>query len=103
MVADSENLVSTCEGYQLFTKQIHASAQELQTIPMSWPIPYRGLDMIGPFKTAYGGYDHILVVMDKFTKWIEVKPIKSLMVSKAAEFIAETTQSFRVPNRIITD
>jgi hypothetical protein len=31
-----------------------------------------GLDVVGPFRTAPGGYKHILVTVDKFTKWIEV-------------------------------
>jgi hypothetical protein len=26
--------------------------------------------MIGPFKKAQGGYTHVLVAIDKFTKWI---------------------------------
>jgi hypothetical protein len=34
--------------------------------------------MIGPFKKAQGGYTHVLVAIDKFTKWIEYKPIASL-------------------------
>jgi hypothetical protein len=29
--------------------------------------------MIGPFKKARGGYTHVLVAIDKFTKWIEYK------------------------------
>jgi hypothetical protein len=32
--------------------------------------------MIGPFKKAQGGYTHVLVAIDKFTKWIEYKPIE---------------------------
>jgi hypothetical protein len=35
--------------------------------------------MIGPFKKAQGGYTHVLVAIDKFTKWIEFKPIASLI------------------------
>jgi hypothetical protein len=31
-----------------------------------------GLDSLGPFGTAPGGYRFILVAVDKFTKWIEV-------------------------------
>jgi hypothetical protein len=31
--------------------------------------------MIEPFKKAQGAYTHILVAIDKFTKWIEYKPI----------------------------
>jgi hypothetical protein len=30
------------------------------------------LDSIGPFRTAPGGYKHIIVAVNKFTKWIEV-------------------------------
>jgi hypothetical protein len=33
------------------------------------------------------GYTHIIVVIDKFTKWIEYKPIISLTSAKAVEFI----------------
>jgi hypothetical protein len=46
-----------------------------------------GLDMIGPFKKSQGGYTHVLVVIDKFTKWIEYKPIATLTSAKVVEFI----------------
>jgi hypothetical protein len=42
-----------------------------------------GLDMIGPLKQAQGGYIYVLTAIDKFTKWIEYKPIASLTTSKA--------------------
>ena len=58
---------------------------------------------MGPLKTAQGGYTHIFVAINKFTKWIEVKPVSSMSAAKAAEFIQEITHSFGVPNRIITD
>jgi hypothetical protein len=34
--------------------------------------------MIGPFTSAPGGFTHVLVAIDKFTKWIEYKPITKL-------------------------
>ena len=40
-------------------------------------------------KTAVGGYSHIFVAIDKFTKWIEVKPVTTTIVAKAAKFIEE--------------
>jgi hypothetical protein len=30
-----------------------------------------GLDMAGPLKKAPGGFTHLLIAVDKFTKWIE--------------------------------
>jgi hypothetical protein len=29
--------------------------------------------MVGPLKKAPGGFTHLLVMLDKFTKWIEAK------------------------------
>jgi len=75
----------------------------LRTIPPSWPFACWGLDSVGPLKTAAGGYSHIFVAIDKFTKWIEVKPETATTAAKAAEFIEEISHRFRVPNRIITD
>jgi hypothetical protein len=43
--------------------------------------------MIGPLKKPQAGYTHVLVAIDKFTKWIEYKPIASLTSAKAVEFI----------------
>ena len=53
-------------------------ASALKTIPLTCPFAVWGLDMVGPFKTARGGMTHLLVAVDKFTKWIEAKPIKKL-------------------------
>ena len=36
-ISDAEDLVRRCEGCQFFAKKIHVPAQELQTIPASWP------------------------------------------------------------------
>ena len=58
---------------------------------------------MGPLKTAVGGYNHIFVAIDKFTKWIEVKPMTTTTAAKAAEFIEEISHRFGVPNWIITD
>jgi transposase InsO family protein len=59
--------------------------------------------MIGPFKKAQVGYTHILVAIDKFTKWIEYKAIASLASAKAVEFIQGIMFRFGIPNSTITD
>jgi ribonuclease HI len=85
--SDATELVQRCEACQYLSKQQHLPAQQLQTIPVTWPFACWGLDMIGPFKKAQGGYTHVLVAIDKFTKRIEFKPIASLTSAKAVEFI----------------
>jgi hypothetical protein len=45
----------------------------------------------------------ILVAVDKFTKWIEVRPVAKVTSEEAAKFMQDITHHFGVPNRIITD
>jgi hypothetical protein len=101
--SDAAELFQRCEACQYLSKQQHLPAQRLQTIPVTWPFVCWGLDMIGPFKKAQGGYTHVLVAIDKFTKWIEYKPISSLTSAKAVEFIQDIISRFKIPNNIITD
>jgi hypothetical protein len=59
--------------------------------------------MVGPFKTTLGGLTHLLVAVDKFTKWIKAKPIKKLDGSSIIKFINEIIMRYGVPHSIITD
>ena len=54
---------------------------------MSWPIAHWGLDMIGPFKPMLGGFRWVYVCIDKFSKWIEYKPLVQATTKKAAELL----------------
>jgi transposase InsO family protein len=59
--------------------------------------------MIGPFTTAPGGFTHVLVAIDKFTKWIEYKPIAKLTPDRVVDFISDILHRFGFPNTIITN
>ena len=59
--------------------------------------------MVGPFRTARGGLTHLLVAVDKFTKWIEAKPIKILDGRTAVSFFRDIIYRYSYPNSIITD
>lgn len=100
---DAESLVLKCEGCQHFSKRSHQPASALRTIPIAWPFAVWGLDMVGPFKTARGGMTHLLVAVDKFTKWIEARPIKKLDGPTTVRFIKDIAVRYGMPNIIITD
>jgi hypothetical protein len=99
-MTQAKDLVKRCKACQFFAKQQHLSAKPLHTIPPSWPFAMCGLDSVGPFRTAPGGYKHILVAVNKFTKWIEVRPVAKVTLEEAAKFIGDITYRFGVPNRI---
>ncbi|XP_073367841.1 uncharacterized protein [Aegilops tauschii subsp. strangulata] len=88
---DAKELVPKCKGCQCFITKQHLSASALKTIPITWSFAVWGLDMVGPFKTTCGGMTQLLVSMDKFTKWIEARPIKKLYGATAVTFIADIT------------
>ena len=59
--------------------------------------------MVGPFKTARGGTTHLLVAVDKLTKWIEAWAIKKLDGPAAVRFIKDIAVRYGMPNNIIMD
>jgi hypothetical protein len=79
------------------------SSHQLHGIPITWPFSTWGLDLVGPFKKAKGGFTHIFIAVDKFKKWIKVKPTTSITAAKAVEFIKQIMYKFSIPNNIITD
>jgi hypothetical protein len=102
-VSDAEDLVRRCQNCKFFGKQSHIPAHSLITIPPSWLFACWSLDMIGPFTMGPGGFTHVLVAIDKFTKWIEYKPIAKLTPDQVVDFISHILHRFSFPSSIITD
>ena len=75
---DDVELVRRCNACQFHAKQIHTPAQAPQMIPPSWPFAVWGVDILGPFPRAVGGYRFLYVAIDKFTKWPEVTPVVNI-------------------------
>ncbi|KAK1680954.1 hypothetical protein QYE76_041802 [Lolium multiflorum] len=71
--------------------------------PLTWPFTVWRMDMVGKFKTAPGGYTQLLVAVDKFTKWVEAKPIKKCDGKTATKFLRELIYRYGYPHNIITD
>ena len=94
---DATALVTKCEACQFHAKQIHQPAQALQTIPLSWPFSVWGLDILGPFPRAVGGFEYLYVAIDKFTKWPEVEAVRKVTAQSAIKFFKGLVCRFGVP------
>jgi transposase InsO family protein len=101
-VADATRIVRTWQGCQFYAKQTHLPAQALQTIPITWSFAVWGLDLVDSLQKAPEGYTHLLVAIDKFSKWIEVRPLNTIRSEQAVAF-TNIINRFGVPNSIITD
>ena len=82
---DVEDLVSKCEGCQKLSRRAHTSAQKLRMIPITCPFAVCGLDMVGPFKRSKDKKTHLLVAVDKFTKWVEAEPVSKRHAATAVQ------------------
>jgi hypothetical protein len=102
-LTNAEELVRKCQGCQFFAKQQHVPAYKLVTIPPTWPFACLGLDMIGPLLTVPGGFNRVLVAIDKFTKWIKVKPVTYPKADRVLDFLDKLVHHHGLPHRIITD
>jgi hypothetical protein len=67
-LGDTKEFVRRCQGCQYFAKQQHVPTYKLLTIPLTWSFAYSELDMIGPLPKTPGGFNRVLVSIDKFTK-----------------------------------
>jgi transposase InsO family protein len=71
---------------------------------VAWPFTQWGLDQVGPLpKSSRGGHTYLLVVVDKFSKWIEAVLITNQEATMAATFFESIIYRYGVPNSIITD
>ena len=59
--------------------------------------------MVGPFRPTRGSMTHILVMVDKFTKWIEVKPIRKCDGKTTVKFLKDIILRYGYPYSIIMD
>ena len=59
--------------------------------------------MVGPFKRSKDKKTHLLVAVDKFTKWVEAEPVSKCDVAMAVQFMKKVIFHFGFPHSIITD
>ena len=85
--------------------KIHVPSASLNVMASPWPFSMWGMDVIRPITPkALNGHHFIFVVIDYFTKWVEVASYASVMKSVVARFIKrEIICRFGLPKRIISD
>jgi hypothetical protein len=72
-------------------------------IPPSWSFVVWGVDILGPFSRAVGGYRFLFIAIDKFTKWPEATPVVNITQGAIVAFLMLIICRFGVPSHIITD
>jgi hypothetical protein len=62
----------------IYARKTNLPAHALQTIPVTWPFAVWGAGHRRALAKSTQGYTHLLVAIDKFSKWVEMRPITNL-------------------------
>ncbi|KAJ3709237.1 hypothetical protein LUZ61_012942 [Rhynchospora tenuis] len=101
---DAEDLVRRCAQCQFHARIDHKPPNRLKPITSPWPFDIWGMDILGPFPHAKGNLKFIVVAVEYFTKWIEVKALSLITSQKITDFLEHhIVYRFGIPHTIITD
>jgi transposase InsO family protein len=67
------------------------------------PMAQLNIDSIGPLPSSIEGYQHILVLIDSFTRYTTLWPIKTVNATEAAENLLKHVGMFGCPSQILSD
>jgi hypothetical protein len=76
--SDAAELVQKCEGCQKYARDQKQPSSLTQLIQPTWPLQRWGLDLLGPLPPAQGNLKYVVVAVEYFSKWIEVKPLATI-------------------------
>ncbi|XP_027183804.1 uncharacterized protein LOC113782091 [Coffea eugenioides] len=101
---DSAELVARCKPCQLHAPIHHAPTQEMVPLQSPWPFFQWGIDLLGPFPRAPGGYEHVVVAVDYFTKWVEAEPLTTISSRSVQKFLwRNIVCRFGIPRVLVSD
>lgn len=69
------------------------------------PIPFHTvhLDCTGPFPRSDSGHKYLLIIVDGFTKFCILKPLKTMATDELVDIVRNSFTDFGTPSLIITD
>ena len=105
MSQDLKRYVNTCDICQKAKPRTHSPPGFLQPIPIpSWPFEVVSMDFIPELPTS-DGFDNILVIIDKLTKWAIFIPCTTKItdLETAQLFFKHVVCKYGIPLQVITD
>ncbi len=73
------------------------------TVSSYAPMSRISMDTVGPLPTSEEGYTHALVIIDSFTRFCEIYPIRSTGAAEAAQCLINFLGRYGEPDQIISD
>ena len=100
---DVENYVRQCEICQLIKGPQQYNVGELIPLRPSKPLEIVNTDIMGKLKETKNANCYILAIIDHFTKWLELFPLKTMEASEVADKITAFVCRHGVPVKLLSD
>ena len=101
---DVKEFCDRCERCEARNAPIPAPRTSLGQLSASRPLEVVGMDILSGLPRTANGNKHLLVLVDHFSRWCEVYPLRDLTaLSVAKVFVNEFISRFGVPSRIHSD
>lgn len=101
---DILSFVAGCRVCSISKNPPKKAEAELHPIKTSRPFQIVAADIVGPLPMTPGGHSYILVLIDLFTKWVELAPLKDQTTASTTSAILNLWISrYGVPERVHTD
>ena len=80
----------------------HILPDNLHSLSSPWPFAMWGMDILGPLPKAPREVKYLLIVIDYFTKWIEVRPLRKITINEVEKLTWKHLIS-KLPYVIVTN
>jgi hypothetical protein len=101
---DCIEAVKKCQPFEVFTQKMHLHIAPLPPVITVGPFTKWGVNFMDCNPTSAGGNQHIIMVVDYFTKWAEAMPtVKSDGKTSTFFIFNQIIAWFSIPSEIVID
>ncbi|GKC94413.1 reverse transcriptase domain-containing protein [Tanacetum coccineum] len=104
MHKDAREMIRACHDCQVHQPVPQKLQQNPTPITSLWSFYKWGIDIAGPFLEGPGKVKFLIIAIDYFTKWIEVKPVATITGNHVKKFVWDNIVCrFGLPWEIVSD
>jgi len=104
MLSDIDIALSVCDICSQCLGDKRVIRPTLNTFPSDKLFETIHVDLIGPFRTSRNGYRYAITMCDRFSRYLEIVPLKDMKAFTCAQAIVNKwVSSFGVPQYVISD